>query len=88
MEEKGKEEEGQEREEGAGERGRNACWQVVFLGATKHLYNWLCPLVGWLVGLWGNAFIRRSTRRTFLAYLALFSKYFHNQILARSLTKW
>ena len=21
-----------------------------FLGATKHLYNWLCPLVGWLVG--------------------------------------
>ena len=22
----------------------------VFLGATKHLYNWLCPLVGWLVG--------------------------------------
>ena len=20
------------------------------LGATKHLYNWLCPLVGWLVG--------------------------------------
>ena len=45
-------------------------------------------LVGWSVGLWGKAFIRRSTRRTFLAYLALFSKYFHNQILARSLTKW
>ena len=22
-----------------------------FLGATKHLYNWLCPSVGWLVGL-------------------------------------
>ena len=21
-----------------------------FLGATKHLYNWLCPSVGWLVG--------------------------------------
>ena len=21
-----------------------------FLGATKHLYNWLCPLVGWSVG--------------------------------------
>ena len=21
-----------------------------FLGATKHLYNWLCPLVGPLVG--------------------------------------
>ena len=41
-----------------------------FLGATKHLYNWLCPLVGWSVG-WlvgrsvGNAFIRRSTRRTY-----------------------
>jgi len=47
-----------------------------FLGATKHLYNWLCPLVGRLVGrsvgLWGNAFVRRSTRRTLLAYLALF----------------
>ena len=22
----------------------------MFLGATKHLYNWLCPLVGWSVG--------------------------------------
>jgi len=21
-----------------------------FLGATKHLHNWLCPLVGWSVG--------------------------------------
>ena len=21
-----------------------------FLGATKHLHNWLCPSVGWLVG--------------------------------------
>ena len=21
-----------------------------FLGATKHLYNWLCPLVGWSLG--------------------------------------
>ena len=43
-----------------------------FLGATKHLHNWLCPRpwsVGWLVG---NAFVRRSTRRTLLAYLALF----------------
>ena len=29
-----------------------------FLGATKHLYNWLCPLVCRLVG-WsvGNAFV-------------------------------
>ena len=44
-----------------------------FLGATKHLYNWLCPLVGWLVGRSGNAFVRRSTRRTLLAYLALFN---------------
>ena len=47
-----------------------------FLGVTKHLYNWLCPSVGWLVcrfvGLLGNAFVRRSTRRTLLAYLALF----------------
>ena len=24
--------------------------QNFFLGATKHLYNWLCPSVGWLVG--------------------------------------
>ena len=24
-------------------------FQICFLGATKHLYNWLCPLVGWLV---------------------------------------
>ena len=23
---------------------------LVFLGATKHLHNWLCSLVGWLVG--------------------------------------
>ena len=23
----------------------------LFLGATKHLYNWLCPLVGWSVCL-------------------------------------
>ena len=33
-----------------------------FLGATKHLYNWLCPSVGLLVC---NAFVRRSTRRTY-----------------------
>ena len=47
---------------------------VEFLGATKHLYNWLCPLVGWSVGrLVGNAFVQRSTRCTLLAYLALFS---------------
>ena len=42
-----------------------------FLGATKRLYNWLCPLVCRSVGLSGNAFVRRSTRRTLLAYLAL-----------------
>ena len=23
---------------------------TLFLGATKHLYNWLCPSVGWSVG--------------------------------------
>ena len=40
-----------------------------FLGATKHLYNWLCPSVGQSVC---NAFVRQSTRRTLLAYLALF----------------
>ena len=44
----------------------------VFLGATKHLYNWLCPLVCLSVCLSvGNAFVRRSSRRTLLAYLAL-----------------
>ena len=43
----------------------------LFLGAKKHLYNWLCPLVGWS----GNAFARRSTRHTILAYMALFSLY-------------
>ena len=43
--------------------------KCTFLGATKHLYNWLCPSVGWSVGY---AFVRRSTRRTLLAYLALF----------------
>ena len=47
----------------------------LFLGATKHLYSWLCPSVGRLVGrslgrLVGNAFVRRSTRRTLLAFLA------------------
>ena len=47
--------------------------QPSFLGATKHLYNWLCPLVGRLV-CWsvGNAFVRRSTPSHLLAYLALF----------------
>ena len=39
------------------------------LGAPKHLYNWLCPLVGLSVC---NANVGRSTRRTYLAYLALF----------------
>ena len=48
--------------------------QVSFLGATKHLYNWLCPLVCRSVCLSGNAFVRRSTRRTTLAYLALFPR--------------
>ena len=44
-----------------------------FLAATKHRYNWLCPLVGWSVCLSVcNAFVRGSTRCTLLAYLALF----------------
>ena len=47
-----------------------------FLGATEHLYNWLCPLVGRL----GNAFVRRSIRRTLLAYLALFDKLLSNKL--------
>ena len=42
---------------------------IYFLGAKKHLYNWLCPSVSWLVcrldGLLGNAFVRRSTRCTY-----------------------
>ena len=41
-----------------------------FLGATKHLYNWLCWLVGRSVGRSGNIFIWRSTRRTLLVYFA------------------
>ena len=45
-------------------------WWFIFLGATKHLYNWLCPSVGRSVF---NAFVRRSTRRTLLAFLALFN---------------
>ena len=54
----------------------NFCWRLdnlFFLGATKHLCNWLYPLVGWSVCLSrvGNAFVRRSTRRTLLAYWAL-----------------
>ena len=47
---------------------------IQFLGATKHLYNWLCLLVGRSVEFGrsvGNAFVRRSTRRTLLSYLAL-----------------
>ena len=48
-------------------------YSLLFLGATKHLYNWLCPLVGRSVGWSGNAFVRRSTCCTLLAYLALFS---------------
>ena len=24
--------------------------KIAFLGATKHIYNWLCPLVGLTVG--------------------------------------
>ena len=47
-----------------------------FLGATKHLYNWLCPSLCRSVGLSGNAFVRRFTRRTLLAlfaFMALFS---------------
>ena len=47
-----------------------------------HLYNWLCPLVGWS----GNEFVRRSTRRTLLALLALFSFYLSS--LERGGSKW
>ena len=51
---------------------------VFFLGTTKHLYNWLCPSVGCLVGrsVWSNAFVQRSTRCTLLAYLALLFLFF------------
>ena len=52
-----------------------------FLGATKHLYNWLCPSVGLLVD---SAFVRRSTRRTLLAYLALFLVQVHIKTLSLS----
>ena len=48
------------------------CEMLPFIGATKHLYLWLCPSVGLSVCLSvGNAFVRQSTRRTLLAYLAL-----------------
>ena len=44
-----------------------------FLDASSHLFNRMCSLVGRSVGLLvGKAFVRRSTRRTLLAYLALF----------------
>ena len=33
----------------------------LFLGATKHLYNWLCPLVGWSVGLLVGRTVGRVT---------------------------
>ena len=48
-------------------------WEALypaFLGATKHLYNWLCPSVGSSVCQSGNAFVQQSTCRTLLAYLA------------------
>ena len=49
-----------------------ACGLWEFLGAPTHLYNWLCPSVCLSVVLsvclLGNAFVRRSTRRTLLAY--------------------
>ena len=61
---------------GSCRREEKSCkhWSLftMFLGATKHLYNWLCPLVCRSVGWSGNAFVRRSTRHTLLAYLALF----------------
>ena len=44
---------------------------LTFLGATKHLYNWLCPSVCWSVC---RSVTHRSTIHTshILAYLALF----------------
>ena len=54
------------------QKNAQSCAGNAFLGATKHLYNWLCPSVCWLVCWSGNAFVRRSTRRTLLAYLAFF----------------
>ena len=40
-----------------------------FLGAPKHLLNWLCPLVCLSVCRYvGNAFVRWSIRRTLLTY--------------------
>ena len=45
---------------------------ILFLGAPKHLYDRLFPSDGQLVCWSGNAFVRRSTRRTLLACLALF----------------
>ena len=58
-----------------GEQFRLVLLNCLFLGATKHLYNWLCPSVGLSVGLsvgWSGRI--RSTIHTshLLAYLALF----------------
>ena len=42
---------------------------MYFLGATKHLYNWLCPLVGrsvgWSVGLLVTHSFDDPHRRTY-----------------------
>ena len=53
----------------------------VFLGAPMHLCNWLCPLVGRLVG---NAFVRRSTWRIYLALFRIILASFHSYICITS----
>ena len=50
---------------------------IIFLGATKHLYNWLCPLVGRLVCLSVTHSFDDPHRRTYwLNWPCLYSKYF------------
>ena len=52
---------------------------IRFLGAPKHLYNWLCPSVSWSVGLLVSyTFVQRFTRRTLLAYLGMLDVPLHS----------
>ena len=56
--------------------------KMTFLGATKHLYNRLCPSVGRLVC---NAFVRQSTPSHLLTYLALFLQ---NAVIWKGIEHW
>ena len=42
---------------------------ITFLDASTHLYNWLCPLVGWSVGMSVRPSIRPSVLKIYLHLL-------------------